>query len=122
LPLPFCIAIGLGIVIGVVLVVVIDGGEGAEEQAADVSEDGGAAGRDASFGEEIIESAEGVVHALGPLEIEGVAGKRLAEVNCSVLCGVVRAKSGGRIFREGATLTSGRSAMLTTDSAGDRVG
>jgi hypothetical protein len=56
------------------LVVVIDGGEGAEEQAADVGEHGGAAGRDASFGEEIVESAEGVVDALGPLEIEGLAG------------------------------------------------
>jgi len=52
------------------LVVVIDGGESAEEQAGDVRENGSAAWGDTSFGEEIIESSEGVVDALGPLEIE----------------------------------------------------
>jgi hypothetical protein len=85
------------IVIGVVLVVVIDGGEGAEEQAADVGEDGSAAGRDASFSEKIVESAEGVVDALGPLEIEGVAGECFAEVNGPFCRSVVRAESGGRV-------------------------
>src|ERR1700686_2853721 len=61
----------LRIVIGVVLVVVVDGGEGTQEKAADVGEDGGAARGDAAFGEEIVESAEGVVDTLGPLEIVG---------------------------------------------------
>jgi hypothetical protein len=100
LPFRFGISIGFLIVIAVILVVVIDGGEGAEEQAANVGEDGGAAGRDASFGEELVESAEGVVDALESLEIEGLASQGFAEVNCSVLCGVMGAKSGGRIVRE----------------------
>jgi hypothetical protein len=31
----------------------------------------------------MVESAEGVFDALGPLEIEGLAGERFAEVCCS---------------------------------------
>ena len=104
------------------LVVVIDGGEGAEEEAADVSKNGGAAGRDASFGEEIVESAEGVVDALRPLEIESVAGEHFAEVNGPFCRSVVRAESGGRVAGEGAALPSGGGAMLTTGGAGDWVG
>src|SRR5712692_9073640 len=104
------------------LVVVIDGGEGAEEQAADVGEDGGAAGRDGSFGQEIVESAERVVYALGPLEIEGLTGEGFAEVNRSRWCSVVRAEPGGRIASEGAALTSGCGAMLTTCAVDYRAG
>jgi hypothetical protein len=98
------------IVVTVMLVVVINGGEGAEEQAADVGEHGGAAGRDASFGEEIVESAEGVV------------GERFAEVSCSRRRSVVRAEPGGRIAGEGAVLATGCGAMLTTACAGDGAG
>jgi hypothetical protein len=85
------------IVIGVVLVVVIDGGECAEEQAADVGEDGSAAWGDASFGEEIVEGAEGVVDALRPLEIERITSEHLAKVLLSSGCRVVRAELGGRV-------------------------
>jgi hypothetical protein len=100
------------------LVVVIDGGEGAEEEAADVGEDGGPARRDASFGKEIVESAEGVVDALKPLEIERITSEHLAKVLLSSGCRLVRAEPGGRIVREGAALASGRGAMLTTGGAG----
>ena len=84
-----------------------------------MGENGGAARRDASFGEEIVESAEGVVDALGPLEIESVAGKLFAEVNGSLCRSVVRAEPGGRVAGEGAALPSGCGAMLTTGGAGD---
>jgi hypothetical protein len=107
---------------GVMLVVVIDGGEGAEEQAADVREDGSAAGRDASFSEKIVESAEGVVDALRPLEIECITSEHLAKVLLSSGCRVVRAELGGRVAGEGAALTSGCGAVLTTGSAGDWIG
>ena len=42
---------------GEAVVVVVDCREGAEEEAADVGEDGGAAGRDVPFGEEMVEHA-----------------------------------------------------------------
>jgi hypothetical protein len=42
--------------------------EGAEKQAADVGENGGAAGRDAVLGQEFVEVLEGMVDALGGLE------------------------------------------------------
>ena len=66
---------GFVIVVCVMLVVVLDGGKGAEEQAADVGENGGAARGDAAFGEEIVEDAEGVVDALRPLEIVSAPGE-----------------------------------------------
>jgi hypothetical protein len=110
------------IVIGVMLVVVIDGGEGAEEQAADVNEDGGAAWGDASFGDEIVEGAEGVVDALGPLEIESITSEHLAKVLLSSGCRVVRAEFRGRVARQGAALPSGCGAMLTTSGTGLTAG
>ena len=72
-------------VIAIAVGVVVDGGEGAEEEAADVGENGGAAGRYASFGEEIVESAEGMIDALRVLKICGLTGKRLAKVNVAGL-------------------------------------
>jgi hypothetical protein len=62
-----------------------------------VGEDGGAAWRDASFGEEMVESAEGVVDALGPLEIECITSEHLAKVLLSSGCRVVTAEFGGRV-------------------------
>jgi hypothetical protein len=47
-------------------------GEGTEEQAGDVGESGGAAGGDLSAGEKFVECGEGVVDALGVLEVAGV--------------------------------------------------
>src|SRR5260370_42652419 len=61
--------------------VVVDGRESAEEKAADVGEDGGAAGRDASLGEKFVEGAEGVVDALHVLEIGGLLGEGFEKVN-----------------------------------------
>jgi hypothetical protein len=97
--------------------VVVDRGQGAEEEAADVGEDGGAAGRDASFGEEIVESAEGVIDALRILEFGGLTGEGLANIQRS-RGGVVRTKLRGNVRGEGAALTSGYGAMLTTSGAG----
>ena len=62
-----------------------------------MSEDGGPAWRDASFGEEIVESTKGVVDALGPLEIERITSEHLAKVLLSSGCRVVRAEFGGRV-------------------------
>jgi hypothetical protein len=73
------------LVIATAVGVVVDGGEGAEEQAAYVGENGGASGRYASLSEEIVKSAEGVIDALRVLEICGLTGKRLAKVNVAGL-------------------------------------
>jgi hypothetical protein len=54
---------------------VLDAGEGAEEQAGDVGKSGGAAGRDASAGEKFVECGERVIDALGVLEVRGVLGE-----------------------------------------------
>ena len=62
------------IVIAETRVVVVDGGEGAQKETADLGEDGGAARRDATLGDEFVESAQGVVNALGTLKVEGVVG------------------------------------------------
>jgi hypothetical protein len=58
----------------------VDGGEGTEEQAGDVGESGGAASGDLSAGEEFVEGGEGVVDALGILEVGGVLGEYSGEV------------------------------------------
>ena len=65
----------------IALLVVINCGKGAEEQAADVGQNGSAPGRDASFGEKVVECAEGMVDALGVLEFGRLPSKRFAEIN-----------------------------------------
>jgi hypothetical protein len=60
---------------GIGVAIVVDGGEAAKKQRADVGESGSAAGRDASAGEELVERGEGVIDALGVEEIAGVAGE-----------------------------------------------
>jgi len=53
--------------------VVVDGRKGAEEQAADIGESGGAANGDAIAGEDFIKFSERMVDALGGLEtVRGV--------------------------------------------------
>jgi hypothetical protein len=111
------------VVIIEMLIVVVDGGKCAEKETADVSEDGGATGRDASFGKEFVENAQGVVDALGALKVEGVPGELDSEVEFDgILCGMVRAEAGGRVVRERTALATGGGAMLTafcvTGSAG----
>jgi hypothetical protein len=75
-----CSGGGLRFLFGEAVMVVVDRGQRAEEKAADVGEDGGAAGRDASFGEEIVESAEGVIDALRILEFGCLTGEGLANI------------------------------------------
>jgi hypothetical protein len=58
----------------------VDGGEGAEEQAGDIGESGGAARGDAPAREEFVEGGEGVVDALGVLEVRGVLDEYSGEV------------------------------------------
>jgi hypothetical protein len=60
---------------GVRVEFLLDGGKGAEEEVADIGEDGGAAGGDAVVGEVAVEVAEGLVDACGGLEAVGVAGE-----------------------------------------------
>jgi hypothetical protein len=60
--------------------VAVDGGEGAEKHAGNVGESGGAARGDASAGEKFVEGGEGVVDALGILEVAGVLGEFRGEV------------------------------------------
>lgn len=60
---------GFGWVFDFVFDVEVDSGEGTEQKAADVGEDGGAAGRDTILRDEVVEIAEGEVDALGGLEI-----------------------------------------------------
>jgi hypothetical protein len=54
-----------GFVVGELLV---DGGKGAEEQAGDIGEFGGASSGDVSAGEQTKELGEGMVDAFGGLE------------------------------------------------------
>jgi hypothetical protein len=54
--------------------------EGAEEQAGDVGESGGAASGDVATGEQPKEMGEGMVDALGSLEIFGAIGEQVGEV------------------------------------------
>jgi hypothetical protein len=96
-------------------VVGVDGGKGAELEAVDVGEDGGAAGGDVVVGEEDVEVAEGVVDALGGLEAL-VAGEEggfeIEGVGSVELLGVSEAKRGaGGHDGELATAT-GRPAAL----------
>src|SRR5258708_27609789 len=62
------------------LIVGVDGGEGAKEQAVDVSQNGGAARGYGILGQELVEVAEGVVDALGGLEALGIPDERRVDV------------------------------------------
>lgn len=83
-----CLAIFLG-----------HGREGAEDEAVDVGDDGGAPGGDAAFGEEIVESAESFVDGFGGLKVFGLAHERgeQGEVVLGLLlgAGVIEAESCG---------------------------
>lgn len=61
-------------------IVGVDLRERAEEQAIDVSEDGGAAWGNVVFGEKLVKVAEGVVDPLGGLEALGIADERGVDV------------------------------------------
>jgi hypothetical protein len=94
----------------------VDGGEGAEEQASDVGKSGGAAGGDVAAGEEPKEMSEGMIDALGGLEIFGAAGEQVGEV---VSVGgwrfrVAGAELGLRVLDEASALAAGRGVVLAT--------
>jgi hypothetical protein len=78
-----------GAVAGVALadadgVVVVDGGEGAEKEAADVRECRGAAGGDAVAGEQTVELVQGTVDVLGALEAVFLLHELVEEVGIAV--------------------------------------
>jgi hypothetical protein len=76
------------------------GREGAEDEAVDVGDYGGATRRDAALGEEIVESAESFVDGFGGLKVFGLAHERgqESEVVLGLLLGasMIEAESCGR--------------------------
>jgi len=103
--------------------VVIDGGESAEEEIADVGEDGSAAGRDVAGGEELVEVAEGVVDALGGLEALPLEEERFGEVGELILLEeMLRAEAGARVLGERTALAAGGGAIGTASGEGWRFG
>lgn len=76
---------------GVGVGIVVDGVEAAKEEAADVSESGSAARRNASAGEKFVEGCEGIVDALGIQEAGSVVDQRVSEV-------LVVVELGGGVF------------------------
>src|SRR5882762_9095600 len=105
---------GVGVEVGV------DCGEGAEEEAADVGEGGGAARRNTSLSEQGVEGAERIVDAGGVLEAAGSGGERSQEVFGFVgLRGrVAWAERGLRVDdRQTALSTSGRPVLAAFGSA-----
>jgi len=104
----------LGGFVGVELV--LEGGESAEKQAGDVGESGGAAGGDLAAGEETKEMGEGMVDALGGLEVFGALGEQVGEV-LSVggwRFGVSGAELGLRVQDEASALAAGWGVVLAT--------
>lgn len=91
-------------------VVVVDGWEGAEKQAADVGQSGGAAGGDAVAGEQIVEFVQRIVDVLRALEAVLLPHERVEEVGVAVenlLFGeVVSAQTGLEVRGEQAALMS----------------
>ena len=115
----------LGWIDDVEFAVVIDAGVSAEEQAADVGEDGGAARGDAVFGDEFKEIGEGVIDALRGLEtltgfeeefgVVSLGGEGLGEL------GVMRTE--GRFGGSGQTalLVVGEAVLTARRGIGDVV-
>ena len=71
---------GFGGVDDSILIVGVNGGEGAEEQAVDIRQDGGAARRDAVLSQKLVQVAESVVDALGGLEALGIPNERSVDI------------------------------------------
>ena len=95
----------------------VDGREGAELQAIDVSENSRAASGDAIGGQEPVEVVKGIVNALSGLKALATVGKIGIEVGVLLLLelGVMkRTKSGAEIRGQETALAPRRSAMATT--------
>jgi hypothetical protein len=101
-----------------------DGGEGAEEQAGDVGESGGAASGDLAAGEETKEMGEGMVDALGGLEVFGVLGEQVGEVVGvgGWRFGVTGAELGLRVLDDTSALASGGGVVLATFGSAGGLG
>jgi len=81
----------------------------AEEQAADVSQNGSTARGDAVLGQKLVEVAEGIVDALGGLEALGIPDERSVDVGTLFLFfhgEMVRAEAGVRGRGEAAALAA----------------
>src|ERR1700737_478375 len=93
---------------------VVDGGEGTEEQAGDVGESSGATGGDLAAGEETKEMGEGMVDALGGLKVFGVLGEGVGEVLGvgGGRFGVTGAELGLRVQDEASALASRQGVVL----------
>jgi hypothetical protein len=89
-------------------------GEGTEEQAGDVGESGGASSGDVAAGEEPKEMGEGMVDALGELEIFGAVGEQVGEVVGvgGWRFGVAGAELGLRVLDEASALAAGGGVVL----------
>jgi hypothetical protein len=109
---------GVGGALAPTAVVVIDGFVAAEDEMGDVSEDGGATGRDTSCGDELIKGNEGVVDLLGELEVVALGDEVGGEVGGIIWRGqghgVAGAKGRTRIDGWRAALATFGSAVLTT--------
>ena len=105
--------------------VVVNARVSAKEKAADVSEDGGAAGGDAVFGDEFKETGESVIDALRGLErlgafeeefgMVGLGGERLSEF------GVMRAERRFGGGGQAALLVVGKAVLAARGGIGDVV-
>ena len=95
---------------------IVDGGEGAEEQAGDVGESGGATGGDLAADEEAKEMGQGMVDALGGLKVFGVLGEQVGEVLGvgGWRFGVAGTELGLRVLDEASALAAGRGVVLAT--------
>ena len=97
------------------------GGEGAEDEAIDVGDDGGATRGDAAFGEQIVEIAERFVECFGGLKVFAFAHERgeQGEVILGLLlgAGVIEAESSRRIGGELAAAAF-KTAMLAAGRCG----
>jgi hypothetical protein len=99
----------------------LDLGEGAEEELADVGECGGVAGRNAIVGEEGEEFSQDVVEVIGGLEVAGEGGELGADAvqfeELLFLASVDKAERGMGIETEHAALAAVGESVLTTIAA-----
>jgi len=100
-----------------------DIGEGTEEQAGDVGESGGASRGDVAAGEERKEMGEGMVDALGGLEVFGAVGEQVGEVVGvgGWRFGVAGAELGLRVLDEASAPAGGGVVLAAFGRAGGFV-
>jgi hypothetical protein len=100
----------------------VDGGEGAEEQVADVGQHSGTARGDLIVGKEFIQFAQGMVDASRGLEILGLACEGRGEFNevtlFALLIGVFETKAGVVVGNGQTAKPATGEAMLTMEQGG----